>query len=300
MTYSVKGNFSYQVFALQKEGDPIKQKPLQREFEMLADESAWRIRIVLVGNTDFDSFIYSYDRTNSIHYSIPAAGSAAAGSLQTVTVEASPVPATITSAGGEYVWLAFASGCYLKDRTNNRALSFERLNSRTSGAKRYDVSCRFELSSLPPYLPTVFESRATNQAVFFQEDDSLGVVPLPTAFGDTGYTSASFKCGGFTNVQGFRFPTSFEYRKYRPKPGAKTTNDLVCIMIVRGNVTGIATSQQGVDCALPNRRAMIYDLRVPEPNVQYRIEDGAIPLTDSPIVETARDRAMKRFGRNEK
>lgn len=292
---SVKGKFSYQVFELQKEGEPLPTEPLLREFEVLSDNCAWKIRVVLVGNTNFDSFIYSYDGTNLLQYSIPGSARAKGGAMASVTVEASAVPATVTSAAGEYLWLAFASGCYFKGQTNDRALSFERPKSKYGVVRRFEVSCRVAPSSSPPYLPTAIDYVSTTQATVVQDDGTLGVVALTPSFGDGGYTSAEFKSGGFTNVQGLSFPTHFEYRKYRPNPDAKTTNDLTCVLIVRGEVTSISTKEEGVNCALPDRSFMIYDLRVPEPNVLYPIRDGRIPAVNSEVVEAAREKALNRL-----
>ena len=289
MTYSVKGTFSYQVFVLQKEGEPIKQAPLQREFEVVSDGRVWTMKIVLVGNTNFDSFIYSYDGTNFLSYSNPRVAGNKGRAMRSVSVEASPVPATITSAGGEYLWLAFASGHYFKGLTNNCALSFERLRSPYGFVqRRYEVPCLFELSSVPPYLPAAIEYVTTNQSVLIGDDGSLKVVPLPAAFGNNGYTSAEFKSVGFTNCQGLEIPTGFEYRKYILRPSAKTPDDAICTVIVRGEVTSVSVNQQEVDCALPSGMLMISDLRVPDRNVLYPIDDGVIPAIDSPAVKGAR------------
>jgi hypothetical protein len=295
LSHSVKGTFSYQTFALQRHGEPIKQEPLLREFEVLLDDRAWKIRVVLVGNTNFDSFVYSYDGTNLLHNPIPPRARRESGAMQSVTVETSPVPATITSAGGEYPWLAFASGCYFKRQTNSRALSFLWARSRNGAVRRYEEPCRIESSAAPPYLPTMIEYKSTNQGVFVGEDGLFGVIPLPSFFGKGGYTRAVFKSGGFTNVQGRSFPTSFEYRIYRPKPDATTTNDLSCVVIVRGKVTSISTRNQAVDCALPDKSYMVNDLRVSEPNVLYPVRDGHIPAVDSEVVETAREDARRRI-----
>jgi len=294
MSYSVKGSYSYQVFVLQKAGEPRKEAPLLREFEARLDGCNWKLRVVLVGNTNYDSFIYSYDGTNLLHYAILAGDGASVGAKREVTVEDSPVPATTTSAAGEYLWLAFASGCYLKAQTNNSVWSFDQLRSRSGVVGRYEVPCRFELSSFPPYLPTAVEYWRTNLAVVVGDDGVRASAPLPPMFGKGGYPSAVFKSGGFTNVHGLSFPREFEYLKYKPKPDAKTTNDLNCVVIVRGTVTSISTTEQRVDCALPSGRFMIHDLRVPEPSVLYPIDDGAIPAVDNSIVKVARNQAKLR------
>jgi len=249
------------------------------------DDHAWKIRVVLVGNTNFDSFIYSYDRTNLLDYAISASAKTTDGPMPSVSVEASPVPRTITSSGREYPLLAFASGMYFRGQTNNRALSFEELRSKSGLVRRYEVPCRIASSGSPPYLPTAVDYVSTNWATFLEDDGTLSSWPLPEAFRERGFTSAEFRSSGFTNVHGLSLPTSFDYRRYMLKPDAKKTNDLSCILKVRGEVTSISTTNQRVDCTLPAKRYMVGDLRVPDRQVLYPISDGRIPAVDSKVAK---------------
>ena len=292
MSYSITGKFSYQTFSSEKPGEPIPDPPLLRKFEASVDDTAWKIRVFLVGNSDFDSFIYSYDGTNLLHYFIPSGGKPRLELKYSVTVEESPVPASITSAAGQYVWLAFASGRYFKSQTNNSTLSFDRARSRAGHVRRYERPCRVTALPSPPYLPTSIEYVQTNRGVYLDDDGRLTVEPLPPPFGKSAYTSAVYESSGFTIVADLQFPTHFEYRKYRLKPDARTTKDVSCLLVVSGEVTSISIKRQAIDCALPDLHCMIYDLRVPEPNVLYPIHDSRLPPVNSDIVRFGRERAL--------
>src|SRR5689334_14684316 len=91
MSYCVKGSFTYEAFAIQKGGEPPPGKTFHREFEVLSDGYTWKVKIVLVGNTNYDSFIYSYDGTNLLDYSILAPGLSNPGVMDTVTVQETAV-----------------------------------------------------------------------------------------------------------------------------------------------------------------------------------------------------------------
>jgi hypothetical protein len=104
--------------------------------------------------------------------------------------------------------------------------------------------------------------------------------------------SAEFKSDGFTNVNGLSFPTTFEYRSYRPKRDAKTTNDLDSSLIIRGEATEITVEQEELDTRLPAMRSYIGDLRFPEAGVLYRITNGIVPSTNSPEAIRARKQAV--------
>ena len=225
--YSVQGGFTYQVFALRREGEPSEEKPLSREFEVVVDDCDWKVTIVLVGNTQFDSFVYSGDGSRVDHYSTLPGGRRISSST-----EDSPVPGTRTSAAGEYVWLAFASGCYLRGRTNDLITSFDRRQTAPDFVQRYEVPCRVSLSPVSPFLPLEILYVKTNQ----------NSRPLPASFGTNGYVSAALKSSAFTNVNGLTIPTKFEYRKFQPMFEAKTTNDLRLVLLVSGSVTNISAT----------------------------------------------------------
>ena len=283
VSYSVRGTFTYEVFV---EGRP--EKPLQREFEVLVNDCSWRVRIVLTGNTNYDCFIYSYDGTNLAHY-FKRAGSTSAGGG---SIEVSPVPPQVTSAAGEYPWLAFASGCYFKELTTDKALAFEQLRSRNGLVARYEVPVRAALSSKSPYLPTSVYYLRTHQSRYLDSDGTSVEVPLPPVFAEKGFVGAQFKADGITNVHGQAIPTKFEYRKYEPMRNGTTTNDFVTAVIVRGVATNVTTIPDAWHVELPKEEFSVHDHRVREANVVYKISDGIIPETNSAMVRAAHKRAL--------
>jgi hypothetical protein len=298
MSYSITGNLSYRVSIPRQEGKPPEEQTYLCGFEAHVDDFAWKIRLVSVGDTNHDSDICSYDGTNLLHYFIPAK-SVRTDLLPSAKLEEAPVPVSHSVAAGEYVWLAFASGQYLKAKTNGTMLSFEQLRSSKGLLKRYERPYRAVLSPAPPYLPTAVQFIVTNQAVFVGEDGSLTYTPLPRAFGNAGFISGVFRSDLFTNVNGFSFPTKFEYDKYQPRQGNSTTIGFSRVLAIRGMVEKVSSSEQKVDCRLPARDFMIHDLRVLEPNVKYIIHDGLISGTNSAIVAVAREKARRRVHRRE-
>jgi hypothetical protein len=94
VNYAISGNFSYQITTPDR-----PHTPLFRDFEVLVHDCTWKITVVLLGSADFKSFVYSYDGKQLIHYGITTGGDKAG-----VTVESCPVPQTMTSPAGEYVW----------------------------------------------------------------------------------------------------------------------------------------------------------------------------------------------------
>jgi len=137
----------------------------------------------------------------------------------------------------------------------------------------------------------------TNQAASLLDDGSVISKPLPPTFGNTGFTGGVFRSDLFTNVNGFSFPTKFEYEGYQRRPGISTTNGLRRALLIRGAVKKVSSSEQKVDCRLPTSDFMVHDLRVPEPNVQYVIHDGFVPGTNDAIVTVAREKVRRRLHR---
>ena len=77
------------------------------------------------------------------------------------------------------------------------------------------------------------------------------------------------------------------------RPDAKGTNDLSCVLRVRGTVTSISSTNRRVDCALPAKRYMVGDLRIPDRQVLYPISDGRIPAVDSAVVKAGHVHGVK-------
>ena len=142
MSYSVSGTFYYEV------QDPQRmEKPLVNDFELRFINCSWRRSIVQRGNTNFDAFVFTFDGVNLLYYALPSSAQFTNGSG---TIEESPVPHAWTTAAGEFPWLAFASGCYFGELTNNMILSFHPLQNGNGFFRRYEVPGRFNMSTLPP------------------------------------------------------------------------------------------------------------------------------------------------------
>lgn len=70
--------------------------------------------------------------------------------------------------------------------------------------------------------------------------------PLPLPFQGEELLSGHILFGALTNVGDVSMPTSFHYRRYFPKPGAKTTNDVAQVLAVSGTVSTIVTAGKTV------------------------------------------------------
>jgi hypothetical protein len=293
LSYSVKGFFSYEMHHEMQDPN-VKRTPLNEHFELHYDDCRWKVTVVLDGTTNRDIYIYQYDGTNLTYY-VEIFGTALTNAQG--MVEASPVPYMWDRAAGWIPWLAFASECYFGQVTNGYAISLMPAISKKGQDKRYEVPVDFNLSPSLPHFPVLV--RYTTDKFVALEDDGITfkIFPLSVAFGPSspfndGYMSAEFKSDGFTNVNGLSFPTTFEYRSYRPKRDAKTTNDLDSSLIIRGEATEITVEQEELDTRLPAMRSYIADLRFPEAGVLYRITNGIVPSTNSTEAIRARKQAV--------
>jgi RNA polymerase sigma factor (sigma-70 family) len=280
--YTVQGYLTYQVHHLGGQ-EPAPQESLNREFEARVDGCTWNITMVIVGDTNSRSFVFSYDGINHLQYflkpSVPGAP------MTSGNVDSHPVPATETSVGGEYVWLAFASGCYFKQLTNNSALSFDWLRGPNAIKRRYDVPYQATLSSAQPFLP---------QTVSYQQDcqrflKANGEIQQRTNWPpfESGFTSGQYVARDFTNIDGLTLPTRFEYQRFHPD---KT--QLARAVLVQGVATNFALGTEPLDKELSTRKLMIEDLRVPDPGVLYPTTLGDIPESFSETVRAAREKAF--------
>ena len=281
-SYSVKGRFTYETII---PGHPVPA--LDREFEVVVNGSEWSVKVVLVGNKEFDSFVSSYDGTNLVSYFVLAKKVAASAAG---TVEQVPVPHTATSAAGEFAWLAFASGRYFMGLTNHAALSFRLLKSPGGLVRRYEQPCRFTLRPEPPHLPTRVEY-LLNQLVFLTDEGKTVTQSLAPPF-EAGYVAAEFSASAFTNAGGLWLPTEFQYNGYQPRPGAKAASDLLCTLRVRGFATSVSVGEASW-AGLPRGKVFLEDRRVPEAGVLYPITNGTVPLAGSEEVAKARVRARR-------
>jgi hypothetical protein len=305
-SYSIKGTLSYEGHGL---GEPVgqKKKPFEREVEVSVDDCNWSIKTILVGNTNYSYFLTTYDGTNITYVDkltaetfsrlvdsqklrSPQRGSRT-NLFGTLVVESSPVPRIRSSIADAYVWLAFSSGCYFKGLTNNFALDLYALDPYGDGfmSARREISCRFELSSAPPYLPIKLEYM-WNSFSRTMPDGKTMQAQLPTPFKD-GFLAGQLISGEFTNINGLSFPTKFEMKEYRPLPRVTNESDFRCTLVVRGVVTSISAFQQELPNELSGRKFYVADLRWPEVPM-YFASNGVIPSLDDPGLAVSKREAL--------
>ena len=311
-SYSVKGHFTYQLYTFNKQGAEIAEKPLERVFDLSVEDCSWKMKIVLVGNTNYDYFSYVYDGTN-LYYSskfLPNTADRLLKSknseqhtsftnlLEAMAVESGAVPRTITSAAGEYVWLAFASGCYFQGLTNNMATCLKSIRSRSGLMQRYQVPCHFSLSPLPPYLPMHVQYLKTN-IESLGDDGKLVSHDLQPPF-QGGYIRSEFTATAVTNFGMYQFPALFVYREYMPSPKTPTTTNLFCTLMVEGAILSLATNdseRSPNESISPSGRIVVHDSRIEGPAAMYVVSNTAIPEINSPIVAKAASNALRQFDR---
>ncbi|HEU5070192.1 MAG TPA: hypothetical protein VFV96_07250 [Verrucomicrobiae bacterium] len=277
--YLIQGEFSYQVITL--EG---ARPALHRKFEVVNNGCQWRINIDLTASPHLGTFVYAYDGTNLVYYTVKRGKEVKIGAG---TIEASPVPQTLTSAGGEYPWLAYASSCYLKSVSNSSIFSLEAARSSDGRSRRFTMPAHIELNDDLPGLPRLIEYLARSRSLL----NTNGAItePVPTSSQEATYVNARFTSGEFTNVSGLSFPTQFEFRRYRPSPNSTSDANLRCTVIVRGAASTISVGPQTWSTSLPGRTFMAHDLRVQEPFVHYQITNSQIPTIDNSEVSNARE-----------
>lgn len=298
LCYYVQGSFVYQVYTIDANGKEAEEKPLVRHFDVVVEGCTWKVKVVLVGNTAFDHFLYFYDGTNLIHYAVLAGPHS--GQVAGFTVETSAVPRSVTTAAGEYPWLALCSSCYFGALTNSTAPSLDDLKSGSGFFRRYEVPCRFTLYPDPPHLPTDIQYSAV-ASYSLTQDGRIVTNALRPPFRESGYTKAQFTSRGFTNVGGLALPTEFEYRKYKPQHGAKSTNDLRCTVRINGTITNVANAPVDSKSDFGEKRFLVHDLRFPEPDVTYVLRSNSpLPAMDTLDIQKARALASKRFEQRKK
>jgi hypothetical protein len=292
-TYSLDGTITYQTYKLGPNGELLNDKPLNRTFTALVDGNRWKIKTILAGNPNFDYFLYSYDGTNLCYYckhssnaNIVASSPTITSSnfLETIIVETSPAPKTITSAAGEYVWLAFASGSYFKGLTNNLVSDFIAIKSKNSGYMfRQEVPCNFSLSPFPPFLITNADF-FQNQFVTSSSEFMTNSLDKPF---DLRFLLAEYKSDDFTNISGITIPKTFKYIRYAPVANAGHSYDKTPIFTVLGVVNNVSLDVEKWVNEIPKQNAVVYDKRSSVPNVLYITTNGSIPSTNSRVVTEA-------------
>jgi len=288
---------------------------LRRDFEVFVTGCTWKVKVYPIGNANFDYFLTTYDGTNIIYFDQVSSSAQARLSERAVekyaselarnknpspnitnvlgscVVESSPVPRSRSSTANAYIWLAFASGCYFKNLPNGVALDLNAIES--PGAffsRRQETRVQYVLNSAPPFLPVEVEYISTN-LLNLSTSGQLLQLGMPPAL-RKGFVSASFKSEAFTNVDGQTFPTKFEMRENISLQNAKTTNDVHCHLIVRGEVRSVSASQGSITNEIAGQVLFAQDLRIPDAPPQYPISNGVVPSVDDPSLAKAKAHAL--------
>jgi RNA polymerase sigma factor (sigma-70 family) len=313
-SFVIRGTLDYEGQA--PPGRPLLKPPmLRRDFEVFVTDCVWKVKVYLIGNTNFNYFSTTYDGTNIIYFD-PVSSSAQArlsqramekytsesarnpnaspnitNVLGSCVIEPGPVPRSRSSTANAYIWLAFASGCYFKTPTNGAALDLNAIES--NGAffsRRQETPVKYVLNSAPPFLPIEAEYISTN-LLALSTSGQLLQVPIPPVL-RAGFVSASLKSQGFTNVDGQTFPTKFEMRENSPLQNAKATNDVHCDLIVRGEVKSISIDHSSFTNEIASQALFAQDLRISNAPPQYVISNGVVPSVDDPSLANAKAQAL--------
>jgi hypothetical protein len=262
-------------------------KPLSREFEVeVDDQGRWKISVVLVGNPNFDRLISQYDNENLAYYSVTPSTN-----LHVVTVSHSDVPQTRTTAGDEFVWLAFASGAYFKRATNGLAISLKARRLKNGTFERDEVPVVLNISPHPPYVPIHIQYGGKSPP---SKGDASSAEYRPRISLES--LTAEFSAAAFTNVSGHSFPTSFNYAGFRPAVDSDDGIISIPSFVVTASVTNVSVHSGAIDFRLPSRFA-VYDRRIEVPTDLYVATDGVLPPTNSQIVEAARTTAAEKMAK---
>jgi len=85
----------------------------------------------------------------------------------------------------------------------------------------------------------------------------------------------------------------FECSEYMMVPEAKSS-ELFGTVKVRGFATKITSERAPWNHGVAEKKYVVEDLRVPEPNVIYGIDNGIVPPLGSASIEKARQRALQK------
>lgn len=136
-----------------------------------------------------------------------------------------------------YLWLAYASACYFKNQTNNMIQPIWQLDDRTLLNGGFRVKAEW-LQSTPESPPT--------RVVYFNDgmirvQSSAGrskVYPAPPPY-HLGFTNAIYTSFKPRTVDGFSFPTEFNFTRYMFRDRGTRATDVIPRTITRGRVTQV-------------------------------------------------------------
>ena len=284
-TYTVRGTVTYQV-----NGPTSNGVPNEGSFTVKSDGNVWEVHVHVPEWTNINDFFFQYDGSNLLSFAgMPATPT---GQSATGILEAQPVPQVWTASGGEYVWLAYASGAYFKSLTNAGALSLSPIRYSDGRVAREVLPCQWALRAAPPFLP-VWVAYTRDAVRLIGPDGKLVARPLEPPFAG-GYREGILESRGSLTNSGYEVPLQFEYRKYRPAPGARKDSDLWEIVLVRGIARELLVSgSDGVVLTEPYKMHVADQRGAPGPFAMYPITNRHVPAVDDPRVLHSRAQMAK-------
>ncbi len=288
LNYSIKGTIQYRLQLPNQGAKPT----LFRHFELLFDDCKWTIKVYLDRSDVHTAFVQQYDGQNLLTFQVdPDKPGNSSG-----TVEECSVPQTLLASFNEQPWLAFASWCYFREATNGYAISLEAARSPSGYSQRLVVPSTVHLSDAFPHLPDSI-AYLKKQFVFFDTDGNLKTNGISGAYPgvENGYVDAEFRSGGFTNVSGLSFPTTFEFRRNMLVRKGNAKYELYCAAVTTGTATNIAVGKPDVQTEPIPANLYLHDLRVPEPNMLLKVTNGMVPSTNSPELLELRKKTAESF-----
>jgi hypothetical protein len=123
------------------------------------------------------------------------------------------------------IWLAYASSCYFKSRTNHQIEPVFWFGGQYFFNRGLTLPGDWTIDSVPPYLPI--------HVVYFNDGFLRGldkaslpkVIPLEGVY-SKGYTNAVFEASGYKTVGAYRIPDAFSLKIYRPKSQGTSASEL--------------------------------------------------------------------------
>lgn len=199
-------------------------------------------------------------------------------------IEDDDVPSSDTS-GASFIWLAYASGCYLASVTNEQYKPVWLLDDRDLRKENYTVKGELEL--LNPLFPKelVYFSDGVIRARY--QGQRVVVKPRGMPPGETRYvTNAVFRVLETTNVGNIDFARRFQFERFAVLPNYQT----ILVSKISGLIHEIELAVQAQELE-PSLRgtAFVQDMRFEksEPKVgeiRYRITNSTFLATNHPTV----------------
>jgi hypothetical protein len=152
------------------------------------------------------------------------------------------------------IWLAYCSHCYLEKSKGSSRLRqiWEFDDSALEYKPDFTLPATWKVSKGIPHLPEYVAY--FNDGQYYAEDNGQSVVqPLEPPFQD-GFTNGLLTVLTTTNIYGLQLPAHFQFRRFAPKPAAKTSTDIAVITLIEGRAETFTTNleQTAFPPALPD------------------------------------------------